>query len=56
VLGGSIWLLVMVAQLLALGCDERVRVDILRLGLFWHFLDVVWIAILSVVYLQGLVR
>jgi len=23
------------------------------LGLFWHLLDIVWIAIFSVVYLQG---
>jgi cytochrome o ubiquinol oxidase subunit 3 len=30
--------------------------NIKRLGLFWHFLDIVWIAIFSVVYLQGLVQ
>jgi len=26
----------------------------MRLALFWHFLDIVWIAIFSVVYLAGL--
>jgi cytochrome o ubiquinol oxidase subunit 3 len=36
------------------GLDARVKINILRLGLFWHFLDIVWIAIFSVVYLQGL--
>ena len=25
-----------------------------RLGLFWHFLDIVWIGIFSIVYLPGI--
>ena len=53
VLAGCIWMLVMGGQVLAYGFDMRVRINILRLGLFWHFLDVIWIAILTVVYLQG---
>ena len=56
VLAGSLWLVVMMVQVLTLGLDARVKINILRLGLFWHFLDVVWIAIFSVVYLQGLIR
>jgi cytochrome o ubiquinol oxidase subunit III len=56
VLGGSLWLIVMMIQLWVLGCDSRVRLNLMRLGLFWHFLDIVWIAIFSVVYLQGLIR
>ena len=56
VMAGSLWLIVMMVQVLTLGLDARVKINILRLGLFWHFLDVVWIAIFSVVYLQGLVR
>jgi len=56
VLGGSIWLLVMMVQLASLGADAQVKINILKLGLFWHFLDIVWIAIFSVVYLQGLIR
>jgi cytochrome o ubiquinol oxidase subunit 3 len=56
VLAGCVWLIVMTVQLVTFGCDARVKVNLLRLGLFWHFLDVVWIAIFSVVYLQGLVR
>ena len=46
----------MMVQVLHLGLDERVKINLLRLGLFWHFLDIVWIAIFSVVYLQGLIR
>ena len=53
---GSIWIIVMMVQVLTLGLDARVKINILRLGLFWHFLDIVWIAIFSVVYLQGLIR
>ena len=46
----------MMAQILVFGTDARVKVNILRLGLFWHFLDIVWIGIFSLVYLQGLIR
>jgi cytochrome o ubiquinol oxidase subunit 3 len=47
------WLVVLVGQVCAYGLDPRVRVNLLRLGLFWHLLDIVWIAIFTVVYLQG---
>ncbi len=53
VLAGGIWIVVMIAQLGVYGADARVRTNILRLGLFWHFLDIIWVAIFSVVYLQG---
>lgn len=53
---GCLWLTVMMVQLVVIGADARVRVNLLRLGLFWHFLDIVWIAIFSVVYLQGMIR
>lgn len=53
---GSLWIAVMFLQLAAHGLDDRVKVNILRLGLFWHFLDIIWVAIFSVVYLQGLLR
>ena len=26
---------------------------LMRLGLFWHFLDIIWVVIFSVVYLPG---
>ena len=43
-------------QVVTFGLDARVKINILRLGLFRHFLDIVWIAIFSVVYLQGLIQ
>lgn len=56
VAAGCLWLVVMMVQLRVFGSDARVKINLLRLGLFWHFLDIVWIAIFSVVYLQGLIR
>jgi cytochrome o ubiquinol oxidase subunit 3 len=55
VAAGCVWIVVTIAQVLAFGFTREVKTRILRLGLFWHFLDIVWIGIFSVVYLQGLV-
>ncbi len=56
VLMGSLWIAVMMVQVVVIGVDARVKLNLLRLGLFWHFLDIVWIAIFTLVYLQGLIR
>jgi cytochrome o ubiquinol oxidase subunit 3 len=53
---GLVWILVMLVQIRVFGLDRPVKLNLLRLGLFWHFLDIVWVAIFSVVYLQGLIR
>ncbi len=52
---GCVWLLAVAGQVLVHGLDARTKINVLRLSLFWHFLDIVWIAIFSVVYLQGLI-
>lgn len=54
VMGGCIWLLCLVGQIAKYGVDTQVNLGVMRLALFWHFLDIVWIAIFSVVYLAGL--
>ena len=50
---GILWLLTMMAQVFAKGF----RADILRrflcFALFWHALDIIWVAVFSVVYLLG---
>ncbi|MEX6505256.1 cytochrome (ubi)quinol oxidase subunit III [Jiella sp. M17.18] len=51
---GCLWICVMLAQIMVFGLDKDVKLRLLRLGLFWHFLDVVWVGIFSIVYLQGL--
>ncbi len=56
VLAGSVWIVTMMAQIAVFGTDAQVKINLLRLGLFWHFLDIVWVGIFSVVYLQGLIR
>ena len=52
---GALWIGVLLLQVATLGRDEKVKINMIRLSLFWHFLDVIWIAIFSVVYLQGLI-
>ncbi len=54
VASGCIWIVAMMAQMTIYGVDKHVKLGLLRLGLFWHFLDIVWVAIFSVVYLGGL--
>lgn len=54
VTGGVIWMLGLIGQIARYGLDSRTKLGIMRLALFWHFLDIVWIAIFSVVYLGGL--
>jgi cytochrome o ubiquinol oxidase subunit 3 len=50
---GLLWLLTMMAQVFAKGY----RADILRrmhcFSLFWHALDIIWVAIFTIVYLMG---
>ena len=53
---GCCWIIVMLVQIGVFGLDDRVKINLLRLGLFWHFLDIIWVAIFSVVYLQGVMR
>ncbi len=50
---GLIWILILSIQVLAKGLTEPVASRLFRLGLFWHFLDIVWIGIFSMVYLPG---
>ena len=53
---GCLWILVMLLDLASLGRDQKAKVNLIRLSLFWHFLDVIWIVIFSLVYLQGLIQ
>ncbi len=50
---GSIGILVMIGQVMTKGLTKPVASRLTRLGLFWHFLDIVWIGIFSVVYLPS---
>ena len=50
---GLIWLLVMITQIMSKGLTSPVRSRLFRFSLFWHFLDLVWVGIFSMVYLIG---
>jgi cytochrome o ubiquinol oxidase subunit 3 len=50
---GLLWLLTMMAQVFAKGFRADIRRRLLCFALFWHALDIIWVAIFSMVYLVG---
>lgn len=56
VLAGLVWMAVMIGQLLHYGLADDVTSRLERLGVFWHFLDIIWIALFTFVYLAGVLR
>jgi cytochrome o ubiquinol oxidase subunit III len=53
VTAGLIWMLVMMIQVARTGLNSTSSSRLLCLSLFWHFLDIVWIGVFSIVYLMG---
>ncbi len=53
---GLIWMGVMIVRVRQLGLTKFNLKRLTMLSLFWHFLDIVWIFIFTIVYLLGLVR
>ena len=53
VTSGLIWMLVLMFQLAKNGLTETNRTRVMCLSLFWHFPDVVWICVFTIVYLMG---
>src|ERR1700731_2802530 len=51
--GGILWLLTMMAQVVAKGFRQDILRRIMCFALFWHALDIIWIAVFTVVYLIG---
>ncbi len=50
---GLLWMAVLTGQVLLRGLAPAVGTRILMLSLFWHFLDIVWICLFTLVYLAG---
>lgn len=50
---GLIWMIGLMFQLKKRGITDVTRGKINVISLYWHFLDVVWIFLLSIVYLMG---
>ncbi len=53
ILFGLLWLVVMLVVVVRRGLTPKVTRQLTIFGLFWHFLDLVWIFIFTVVYLLG---
>ena len=53
VASGLIWLTYMAAEVIAKGLRAAVLRRLLCWSLFWHALDIVWIGVLTLVYLMG---
>jgi cytochrome o ubiquinol oxidase subunit 3 len=50
---GLLWLMTMVAQVFAKGYRDDILRRVLCFSLFWHALDIIWVALFTVVYLYG---
>jgi cytochrome o ubiquinol oxidase subunit 3 len=53
VLVGSVWMLVVIAHVFVKGLTPATLRKLTCLSLFWHFLDIIWIFIFTLVYLMG---
>jgi cytochrome o ubiquinol oxidase subunit 3 len=42
-----------VGQVVLKGLTVPVQSRLMRLSMFWHFLDIVWIGVFTIVYLMG---
>lgn len=52
---GLFWMLILMFQLTFFKLSPAMRRRIVYLGLFWAFLDIVWIFVFTIVYLMGMV-
>jgi cytochrome o ubiquinol oxidase subunit 3 len=53
VTSGLIWMGVMFVHLFRRGLTPANRIRLMSLSLFWHFLDIIWIGVFTIVYLMG---
>lgn len=52
---GLVWMVGLLLQLARYGITATTSRKVFILGLYWHFLDVVWVFLFTVVYLMGMV-
>lgn len=53
VFAGLVWMIVLFFHFKRDGFSEDNKTRLACLSLFWHFLDIIWICVFSVVYLMG---
>ena len=56
IVSGLFWAIILVIKLVRTGLVESVKRKLILFSLFWHFLDIVWIFIFTIVYLIGAVQ
>jgi cytochrome aa3-600 menaquinol oxidase subunit 3 len=53
---GIFWMISIMVQLYKKGLNPVTARKAFIVGLYWHFLDIVWVFIFSVVYLPGVMK
>jgi cytochrome o ubiquinol oxidase subunit 3 len=52
---GLLWMVVLLVQVMRRGLRPSVVRKLAMLSIFWHFLDIIWIFIFTIVYLLGVI-
>lgn len=50
---GIMWMISLIIQYNIRGIDDMVTTKLMTISLYWHFLDIVWVFIFTVVYMLG---
>ncbi|HET7578711.1 MAG TPA: cytochrome c oxidase subunit 3, partial [Bacillales bacterium] len=53
---GILWITSIIIQLSRRGLNAEMARKVFISGLYWHFLDFIWIFIFTLVYLTGMVK
>jgi cytochrome o ubiquinol oxidase subunit 3 len=53
---GIVWLVILMVQVGKMGLIAENQRRLMCLSMFWHFLDVVWVAVFTFVYLMGVLK
>jgi len=53
---GLLWLVILAVVIYKCGLTSKLSRSLTLFALFWHFLDLIWIFVYTVVYLMGVVR
>jgi cytochrome o ubiquinol oxidase subunit 3 len=53
---GLLWLMVVLIRIVKGGLSESSTRKLTLFSIYWHFLDIIWIFIFTIVYLMGVIR
>jgi cytochrome o ubiquinol oxidase subunit III len=53
VISGLFWMILVITHLAKNGITTKTTTKLYCLGLFWHFLDVIWVCVFTIVYLMN---